>query len=222
MSVLFTGPHQHKYLLTGSCTFASGCIIGIACTTCCEDDVTNKITNRKVGLPVSNCTFADQQAASFTKTNNKTPLSLIVNMCFSKLCWLSPQYYSAISASSFHTLLETIHGANMNGINQEGYVVDLKPPYDQASADWCHNKTHCTLLNCHLAGLTICLNMQPPPKWLSNWSLVGNGENLDWLGFGTAKNHNRNPFVIGGTYHTCQFSWTARPRVEDVLLPSLG
>ena len=143
-------------------------------------------------------------------------------MCFSKLCWLSPQYYSAISASSFHTLLETIHGANMNGINQEGYAVDLKPPYDQASADWCHNKTHCTLLNCHLAGLTICLNMQPPPKWLSNWSLVGNGENLDWLGFGTAKNHNRNPFVIGGTYHTCRFSWTARPHVEDVLLPSLG
>ena len=64
--------------------------------------------------------------------------------------------------------------------------------------------------------------MQPPPKWISNRSLLGSGENLDWLGFETAKNHNRNPFVIGGTYHTCRFSWTARPHVEDVLLPSLG
>jgi hypothetical protein len=108
--------------------------------------------NCKVGSPVSNCTFADQQAASFTKTNNRNASSLIVNMCFSKLCWLSPQYYSAISASSFHTLLESIHGANMTGINR-GYVVDMKPPYDQASVDWCHNKTQCTLLNCHLAGL---------------------------------------------------------------------
>jgi hypothetical protein len=179
---------------------------------CCEDVVTHKITNRKAGLPF------DFPIVPLLTIGRRSLLRLTTKALrhWSSTC--PPESFVEYPTVFRHQLIVDLRfvgnytcGKHVN----QGYIVDLKTTVHRREWGLLSLQNNFTLLNnCQYAGLTFCLNTQPQPIWLSNWMLVGNGDHLDWLGFVAATFDDRNPFVIV-TYHTCWFSWTARPLVED-------